>query len=87
MGPPHPYFACISKTLIEYGGNVRVKFALSPSTFVVTGTIRVGSVIEFVSLGPVPLIVMACPPGSTAVTPLNARCTDCGVPARFTTFT
>jgi hypothetical protein len=33
-----------------------VKFAHSPSTFVVTGTIRVVSVIEFVSLGPLPLI-------------------------------
>jgi len=64
-----------------------VKLVLSPSTFVVTGTIRTGSLIEFVSVGPFPLIVMACPLGSTAVTPLNAICTDCGVAPRFTTFT
>ena len=66
---------------------MRVKFALNPSTLVVTGTIRTGSVIEFVSVGPLPLMVTACPLGSTAVTPLNVICTDCGVAARFTTFT
>ena len=52
------YFPFISKTVMEYGGKVREKFALSPSTLLVTGAILVGSLMEFVSSGLAPAMTM-----------------------------
>ena len=55
------YFAFNSKTVMEYGGNERVKSVPNPSTFSVTGTMFVGSSIEFVSEGLFPFKTTAWP--------------------------
>src|ERR1035437_3315936 len=80
----HLAFSC--NTVREYGGNVRVKLVPRPSTLEVTGTIFVGSVMEFVSAGALALSVTACPLASTLARPLNSTCSACGVAARFTIF-
>src|ERR1035437_376018 len=80
------YFPFITKTVMEYGGNVRVKVVLRPSTGVVTGTILDGSVIEFVSVGLPAAMAMVCPLGSTEAIPLSSTRMGCGVAARFTIF-
>src|ERR1019366_2894909 len=53
------YLAFICNPVREYGGNVRVKLVPRPSTVEVTGTILVGSAMEFVSLGLLALKVTA----------------------------
>ena len=66
------YFVFNSSTLTEYGGNDRVKSEPRPETFTITGTILVGSVMELVSSGPLPLRVMVRPLGSTDEMPVSA---------------
>ena len=68
----HYFVVFNSSTLTEYGGNDRVKSEPSPETFAITGTILVGSVMELVSSGPLPLRVMVRPLGSTEETPVRA---------------
>src|ERR1035441_10406588 len=80
------YLAFICNTVREYGGKVRVKLVPMPSTLEVTGTILVGSAMEFVSVGLLALKVTARPLGSTAARPLNSMRRGCGVAARLTIF-
>jgi len=53
---------------------------------VVTGTILVGSVMEFVSSRLAELKVIAVPPGAMCFAPPISTFTACAVPSVFTTF-
>ena len=66
------YFACSSRIVTEYGGTLFVKSLPNPLTFALTGTIFVGSVMEFVSLGLLELIIIVFPCESTDGAPLIA---------------
>lgn len=58
------YFVFNFKTVMEYGGNSRVKFALKPFTFSECGTILFGSPMVFVSFGLLAARTTASPSGA-----------------------
>src|SRR5581483_641342 len=66
----HGYLPMIFRIVMEYAGRSRVKSAQRPSTFVLTGTILAGSVIELVSSGAFALMTTASPLASMFLRPL-----------------
>ena len=80
------HFAFTSKTVMEQGGNVRVKLVPRSLTFSVTGMRCCGSLMVLVSVRFAALSTVAWPLAATDFTPLMSIVTGCAVSALLTIF-
>jgi hypothetical protein len=84
--PVHGYLDFSFKTVIEYGGNSRVKSVPKPSTFSVRGTTLFGSVMEFVASRLSAARTTASPLALMDFAPLSWILMGRAEPEQFTTF-